>query len=170
VRWLTRTESENTINDLLAIKVAVRDLFPDDGVTAGFDKVGTGLTLSAAHFEAYQAAADKALAEAIPQIPFAPTLWHRDSVIPNHKKGEVWDKSALVISRFEVEGPLKADGTLETWPPESYRVFFDDLPLERLSKVSGEKPARGTHDPWVPVSKDARADAARSRTRSLRNT
>ena len=287
VRRLTRTEYENTINDLLAIKVAVRDLFPDDAVTDGFDKVGSGLTLSAAHFEAYQAAADKALAEAMPQHAFAPlassldatgvyktrpdnfkgfgcfvdeegfvvtsrlfypytaimspwaprggryrvrvtaqarnnegkpmpigfgphshwlfrpdapeletwrdvpegefetvtveldvaaeqqvhvfgpTLWHRDYVLPKHQKGEAWDKSALVISRFEVEGPLKADGTVEKWPPESYRVLFDDLPLERLSKVTGEKPAPGTHDPWVPVPKDARADADRLLRRFL---
>jgi hypothetical protein len=280
VRRLTRAEYENTLNDLLAIRVRVRDLFPDDAVTAGFDKVGEGLTLSAAHFEAYQAAADKALTEAMAMIPFTPlaysldgkglyatstffdqrggllegdvfvvasrldypyaaimspwvprggryrvrvtaqgrnnngkplpvgfgvhshwrytpdvpdlqdwrdvpedaprtvtaeldllaeqqvhvfgpTLWHRDHVTPKHAAGQAWDKATLVVSRFEVEGPLKPDGTVEKWPPESYRVLFDDLPFDNRSKVTGEQPAPGEHDPKVPVTKDAREDAAR---------
>jgi len=286
VRRLTRTEYENTLNDLLAIKVSVRDLFPDDAATAGFDKVGAGLTLSASHFEAYQAAADKALKEAMAMIPFTPlayaldgpgvyktseffnvrggllendvfvvasrldypyaaimspwvprggryqvrvtaqgrnnggkplpvgfgvhshwlykpdapelrewsdvpedaprtvtaeldllaeqqahvfgpTLWHRDHVTPKHLEGKAWDKATLLISKFEVEGPLKPDGTLEQWPPESYRVLFGDLPFDNLSKVTGEQPAPGEHDPKVPVSASPKEDAERLLRRFL---
>lgn len=65
VRRLTRAEYERTVNDLLYIHTDLQSLFPEDAVTAGFDKVGEGLTLSAAHFVAYQAAADKALNMAI---------------------------------------------------------------------------------------------------------
>jgi hypothetical protein len=65
VRRLTRAEYENTLEDLLHIRCDLRGLFPDDALTAGFDKVGEGLTLSAAHFAAYQEAADKALVDAI---------------------------------------------------------------------------------------------------------
>lgn len=65
VRRLTRTEYENTVSDLLHIKCDLKGMFRDDAVTAGFDKVGEGLTLSATHFARYQEAADKALAEAI---------------------------------------------------------------------------------------------------------
>ncbi|MEY4484551.1 MAG: hypothetical protein RL693_2003, partial [Verrucomicrobiota bacterium] len=65
VRRLTRTEYENTFCDLLHIKCELKGLFPDDAVTAGFDKVGEGLTLSATHFARYQEAAEKALADAI---------------------------------------------------------------------------------------------------------
>ncbi len=65
VRRLTRTEYENTIHDLLHIECDLKGLFPDDAVTAGFDKVGEGLTLSATHFARYQEAAEKALADAI---------------------------------------------------------------------------------------------------------
>lgn len=61
VRRLTRTEYETTVNDLLHIHTDLRSFFPDDAITSGFDKVGEGLTLSAAHFTAYQAAAEKAL-------------------------------------------------------------------------------------------------------------
>jgi hypothetical protein len=281
VRRLTRVEYENTINDLLSIKVAVKDLFPDDAVTEGFDKVGEGLTLSASHFEAYQAAADKALAEAIPEkrfvplqyakdaqgmfaarpneystfgswleedafiltsrlfypyttilspwaprggryrvrvtaqarnndgkpVPlgigahshwsfkpdapdleqwhdfpelatitvttdidllaeqtvhiFGPTLWGRDWVTPRYRQGVLWDKATLAIKRFEVEGPLKDDGTLETWPPESYRVLFDTLPMKLLSQVTKQPAMKGTPDPWVPVSDVPKDDAAR---------
>ena len=65
VRRLTRTEYETTVNDLLHIHTDLHSFFPDDSVTDGFDKVGDGLTLSAAHFAAYQEAAEKALTMAI---------------------------------------------------------------------------------------------------------
>jgi hypothetical protein len=65
VRRLTRTEYEASVNDLLHLRTDLRSLFPDDAVTAGFDRVGVGLTLSAAHFAAYQEAAEKALNVAI---------------------------------------------------------------------------------------------------------
>lgn len=65
VRRLTRTEYENTVCDLLHIKCDLKGFFPDDAVTAGFDKVGEGLTLSATHFARYQEAAEKALADAV---------------------------------------------------------------------------------------------------------
>jgi len=64
VRRLTRTEYENTLHDILHIECDLKGLFPDDAVTAGFDKVGEGLTLSATHFAGYQEAAEQALADA----------------------------------------------------------------------------------------------------------
>jgi hypothetical protein len=65
VRRLSRLEYETTVKDLLHIHTDLSSLFPEDAVTAGFDKVGEGLTLSAAHFAAYQEAAEKALHMAI---------------------------------------------------------------------------------------------------------
>jgi len=287
VRRLTRQEYENTVKDLLQINVPLAELFPDDATTDGFDKVGAGLTLSASHFEAYQLAAEKALAEAMPERGFAPlvyaenapelfnrkresfanygcwleddafvvtsrlfypytaiigpwaprggryrvritaqarnndgkplplgigahshwlykpdapaleqwhdvselatstittvidlqaeqsvhifgvTLWGRDWVLPRHAKSELWDKQSLAIKRFEVEGPLKADGTLETWPPESYRILFDDLPLKPLSQVTKQPAAKGVPDPWVPASDKPKEDAERLLRRFL---
>lgn len=73
VRRLTRTEYENTVADLLHIKCDLKGLFPEEAATAGFDKVGEGLTLSATHFARYQEAAEKALADA---IYFAGELHH----------------------------------------------------------------------------------------------
>jgi hypothetical protein len=65
VRRLTRSEYETTVRDLLHIHTDLSSFFPDDAVTAGFEKVGAGLTLSAAHFAAYQEAAEKALTMAM---------------------------------------------------------------------------------------------------------
>ncbi len=65
VRRLTRTEYENTVSELLHIKCDLKSLFPEDATTAGFDKVGEGLTLSSTHFARYQEAAEKALADAL---------------------------------------------------------------------------------------------------------
>ena len=65
VRRLTRAEYEATVNDLLHTHLGLRSLFPDDAEKGGFDKVGEGLTLSAAHFAAYQEVAEKALNAAI---------------------------------------------------------------------------------------------------------
>lgn len=78
VRRLTRTEYETTVNDLLHIRTNLRSFFPEDAVTAGFDKVGEGLTLSGVHFAAYQAAAEKALNMAI----------ERGAVIQTDEDGE----------------------------------------------------------------------------------
>lgn len=287
VRRLTRKEYENTVKDLLLVNLALADLFPDDATSDGFDKVGSGLTLSIAHFEAYQLAADKALAEAIPDKKYAPlrysrnahemfagrpneysnygcwleddafiltsrlfypyttilspwaprggryrvrvtaqarnsdsgelplgigahshwmfkpdapqvgqlydfselatstitteidlqaeqsvhifgaTLWGRDWVIPRYREGKLWDKSTLAIKRFEVEGPLTVDGRLETWPPESYRLLFDDVPLKLLSQVTKQPAAKGMPDPWVPVSDKPKEDAERLLRRFL---
>lgn len=287
MRRLTRAEYETTVNDLLGIRVGLRDLFPDDAVTAGFDKVGAGLTLSAVHFEAYQVAANQALDAALPvkqfvplasskdggqlfkdrekeldghgafaeddqliltsrlfypytgvfspwaprggryrvtvtaqarnnggrslpigigvhdhvafkpdapelldwrDVPegqpttvsfeidleaeqqvhlFGPTLEHRDVVIPKHRAGERWPKTALAIGRLEVEGPLAADGTVDAWPPQSYRALFADLPIRRWSEITKQKPVPGEPDPWVAHSESPKADAERLLARFL---
>src|SRR3954462_549773 len=47
VRRLNGTEYENTLHDLLAIKVPLKEMLPEDNTVAGFDNVSTGLALSA---------------------------------------------------------------------------------------------------------------------------
>ncbi len=71
-RRLTRVEYENTLRDLLGVETDLKDLFPEDATTEGFQKVSEGLSLSSVHFARYQEAADKALADAIPTKPFTP--------------------------------------------------------------------------------------------------
>ncbi len=295
-RRLTRTEYEYTIRDLLKVETQLRDFFPDDAVTDGFDKVSEGLNFSAAHFLAYQEAADKALEDALPRkkfrslsadwtgqngpqimarnqasfanygcwlkdsafvipsqmgfpyttvllaavpragryrvrvtaeaiqtdgkslslaislrgpnsIPWSPvaidwhdipagatrtvstewsleeketfhvygwTLPHRNHVIQavRNSKGKDdnwrWPGASLAISRVEIEGPLKGDGTVDVWPTESYQVLFDDLPLKLETElgVTAESfiPEKDT---WAPFSANPEADAARLLRRFL---
>lgn len=286
VRRLTRVEYETTVNDLLHIHTDLQSLFPEDAVTAGFDKVGEGLTLSATHFTAYQAAADKALNMAIergallsmdengaaifnrdpkaytgwggwlegstmvlpsrlhypylsifgpkamrsgryritftvqarnnggkampvalgihdhrapkpgdnPDISqwfdvteekprtvtteleldarqqvhlFGPTLEAGLKVNRMWSKGQRWDGRVLLLSQLKIEGPLKPDGTPDDSNGMSYRELFDDLPLESLSKITGEPAIKGKPNPVYPISASPKQDAERLLRRFL---
>ena len=70
-RRLSRDEYANTIRDLLGVTVDVADPtgLPDDPDWHGFQRIGSVLTLSPAHVEKYLAAAEAALAEALPAGP-----------------------------------------------------------------------------------------------------
>jgi hypothetical protein len=72
LRRLNRTEYENTLSDLVANWVPVKDLLPEDNVVAGFDNVSSGLEISPTHLLRYQDAAEKALASVIPKTPPMP--------------------------------------------------------------------------------------------------
>ncbi|MFO1045111.1 MAG: DUF1592 domain-containing protein [Planctomycetaceae bacterium] len=74
VRRLNRTEYQNTLHDLLGITTEVRSLLPEDSIVAGFDKISSGLETSATHLVRYQEAADRALADVLPDaiIPTEP--------------------------------------------------------------------------------------------------
>jgi hypothetical protein len=92
VRRLNGTEYENTLQDLLGTRVALKEMLPEDNTTAGFDNVSSGLDLSATHFLRYQEAAAKAVASVIPvnpPIPFSDTRTGLDMTNkgPNFKQG-----------------------------------------------------------------------------------
>lgn len=72
LRRLNRTEYENTLSDLVANWVPVKDLLPEDNIVAGFDNVSSGLEISPTHLLRYQDAAEKALSVVIPKQPPAP--------------------------------------------------------------------------------------------------
>lgn len=66
-RRLNRAEYQNTLRDLLGIKIDVMHLFPADGAGGeGFDNNGSSLFLSAIQIEKYLEAADLAIETAIP--------------------------------------------------------------------------------------------------------
>ena len=71
IRRLNRTEYETTLRDLLAAPVEVKDLLPEDNVSAGFDNVGAVLDVSPTHLLRYQEAAEKAVRSVIPNRPKA---------------------------------------------------------------------------------------------------
>jgi len=66
VRRLNRSEYENTLHDLLGIQIPLKDLLPEDNLVAGFDKISSGLEISATHLVRYQLAADRALEALFP--------------------------------------------------------------------------------------------------------
>ena len=87
------------------------------------------------------------------------TLPHRDEVRNTLKTqpGQAWTGPSLVIDRLEVDGPL------DTWPPESYRLLFGDLPLKTAAEMAAEK----EHTPG-PKPRAKRTGKNGSATRSWR--
>lgn len=69
LRRLSRSQHENTLNDLLGISISLGDVLPDDGSVAGFDSVSEALDTSSAHLLRFQEAADMALDAAIATRP-----------------------------------------------------------------------------------------------------
>ncbi|WP_052572945.1 DUF1592 domain-containing protein [Haloferula sp. BvORR071] len=61
LRRLNRVEYQNTLSDLLGVRVNVMDLIPPDDSGYGFDNIGDVLTISPAHLERYLEAARVAL-------------------------------------------------------------------------------------------------------------
>lgn len=72
LRRLNRVEYENTINDLLCVRVRLQDQLPADGAANGFDNAGAALHTSSFLLEKYLEAAEVALDAAIVNRPQAP--------------------------------------------------------------------------------------------------
>jgi len=64
-RRLNRSEYQNTINDLLAVELDLKDLLPEDQQAGGFDNNGEALAVSTEHMQSYLAAARRAIDAAI---------------------------------------------------------------------------------------------------------
>jgi hypothetical protein len=60
LRRLNRREYQNTINDLLGVKVNVIDSLPEDGRAQGFDNIGEALSISGIQMQRYMEAAELA--------------------------------------------------------------------------------------------------------------
>ncbi len=65
LRRLNRVEYENTVRDLFAVEVAVKELLPEDAVAQGFDNVGAALNISPVLMERYLEAADAVVTAAL---------------------------------------------------------------------------------------------------------
>ncbi len=64
-RRLNRSEYQNTINDLLAVELDLKDLLPEDQQAGGFDNNGEALAVSTEQMQGYLAAARRAIDAAI---------------------------------------------------------------------------------------------------------
>ncbi len=58
LRRLNRVEYENTLRDLFAVNVEIREMLPEDTVAHGFDNVGSALNISPVLLERYLEAVD----------------------------------------------------------------------------------------------------------------
>jgi hypothetical protein len=80
LRRLNRVEYENTLCDLLGVRVSVRDQLPEDGAANGFDNQGEALHTSSFLMERYLEAAHFALTRAIANLPKPPLVHKRMSL------------------------------------------------------------------------------------------
>lgn len=156
VRRLTRVEYETTVNDLLHIRTDLQSLFPEDAVTAGFDKVGEGLTLSAAHFTAYQAAAEKALNMAI-QREKVINFDEDGAAIFNHNAKAYtgwgsWLEGSAMVLPSRMHYPY-----LTIFGPQATRSGRYHITFTAQARNNGGKPmpvALGIHDSRAPKPGD----------------
>jgi hypothetical protein len=78
LRRLTRTEFQNTLQDLLALpRLDILGLLPSDGRVAGYDKIAGALDLSPAHLAACEEAVEEALDAAIATRSTPPPVFNR---------------------------------------------------------------------------------------------
>lgn len=82
MRRLNRTEYENTVHDLLAVDLDLKELLPLDTSANGFDNVGDALHTSSFLMEKYLEAADTALNAAIVNGP-KPKSTQKRSLLQN---------------------------------------------------------------------------------------
>jgi hypothetical protein len=103
LRRLNRVEYQNTINDLFAIDVDVKDLLPEDNTAHGFDNIGEALNVSSVLLERYLEAADVALQAAIVTDPRPETVEGRYSYkderrVKDHKTYKHVDDALVFFS------------------------------------------------------------------------
>jgi hypothetical protein len=100
---------------------------------------------------------------------FGWTLPHRDTVqgkIAALKiEPEQWTGPALAVRSLFIEGPLDPEGKPESWPPQSYRSLFGEVPLRPLSQTQiprgteASSPPAPNDDPYTPDKLAKRNDA-----------
>jgi len=116
LRRLNRVEYQNTLRDLLGVKVNVLDLIPPDDSGYGFDNIGDVLTLSPAHLERYLEAARVSLDKAVlpgkmpaPESKFPGSEMEGDG--HRSEEGHYLFKSGSARTKFK---PLRAGKYLVT--------------------------------------------------------
>ncbi|MFM7056659.1 MAG: DUF1592 domain-containing protein [Planctomycetota bacterium] len=100
LRRLNRVEFENTLNDLFAVRVSVRDMLPEDAVQQGFDNVGAALNVSPVFIERCLDAIDAVLDAAIAPVHSEQSRTERYDLydsLPTWFLPGVWKQSEGVI-------------------------------------------------------------------------
>ncbi len=123
LRRLNNQEYENTINDLLGIRLSLAETLPEDGREHGFDTVGEALGISLIQMQRYLGAANEALDSAIAKTTTAPA---RETVVANYAETRGAEK-------FLGDSWLKA--------PDGAVVFFREIgyPTGMLREAEAKK-------------------------------
>ncbi len=104
LRRMTRQQYENSVCDLLSIKLDLQSRLPADGRALGFDNVGAALSLSSAQLEIYLDAADAALDAAIIKKPRSPGIKQRLNGLETMQEltarvnGRMWNQEDVAIT------------------------------------------------------------------------
>lgn len=130
IRRLNRTEYENTLNDLLGVRVEVASMLPEDGKAHGFDNIGEALDLSPVQMQRYMEAAGKALDAAVAWTTRPAKVVHElhfDTGANTKWMGTNWLKRADGAVVFFQEGgypSIKPDGfKITNAGPHQIRIF-----------------------------------------------
>ncbi len=115
IRRLNKVEYQNTLCDLLGIKLDVSEILPEDDTGYGFDNIGDVLTISPVHLERYLDAAQLALDQAIHLEPMPRPLV---TVNGSQLKGDGYSNSGIRV--LSENGETSADFTIAQ--PGRYRV------------------------------------------------
>jgi mono/diheme cytochrome c family protein len=102
LRRLNRVEYENTLQDLLGVRLNIQDLLPPDDSGYGFDNIGDVLTLSPVHLERFLTTARIALNEALtltgpPDKPRPPKTKSHQLIYGERRSGESDDAWATRV-------------------------------------------------------------------------
>jgi len=151
---LSREEYTNTIRDLLGVTYDSTDPtgLPEDPDWTGFERIGSVLTISAAHVEKYMAAAETVLTEALalgPQKDPETTWWTavqkregdditkllasrglagkvRQDIVPNNGALDAYDLKVPVTGEYDVH--VKVSGLRpEGGRPPRLRIYAADI-------------------------------------------
>ena len=141
---LTREEYANTLFDLLGVHYDATDPtgLPEDPNWQGFERIGAVLSLSPAHVEKYFAAAEGALAEALPVAAAKPLNLHWDALDLRGGSDRVKLKEQGLLDKVRVD----------VWPGSTF--YGQPGSVRQLSvpvagdykvrvKLSGLKPLNG---------------------------
>lgn len=120
LRRLNRIEYENTVQDLLGVKVELAELLPLDSSRDGFDNVGEALHTSSFLMEKYLEAADKALSVAIANGPQPALIKRRYSLKDTHQVKSTTEK----VFRKSVDDDRVVMFSSSAWQAATLSPFY----------------------------------------------
>jgi len=143
-RRLNRLEYQNTICDLLGVKIDFQEMLPPDISEDGFDNVGEALHTSSFLMERYLEAANIALDRAIANLPQPPAIQKRYSLKETH---QVKSATENVFRRSDDDDRVVMFSS-SPWQAASLSPFYPPDPGNYRFRIS----AAGIQNAGKPVT------------------